>query len=163
MEGLGIQKIPVSIRFIVSNSSDSVKVNVSTTKGMIKPDPLYVSYNKPAIFYLRSEGLGDIVISAASNNLQSNSLTLKYVFPWHFLLASIGGGLLGSFTKYYMNQETKKFSMKPIIGGTLLGFLGAVVYYALGINLIGFNLTADLNEFAVLGFSALCAYFGFRV
>jgi hypothetical protein len=160
LQGYGIQKIPVEVRFLGSSSSDSVKVDFSVAKGSVKPNSIYVSYNKPSTIYLTSEGTGDAVLSAATNSVRSNNLHFTYKFPWPFLLFSILGGLIGGLAKYYLKQGRKKFSFKPIIGGILIGFIGAVAYYALGVNLLGVSISAGLNELAVLGFSALCTYFG---
>ncbi len=160
LQGMGIQKIPVNIRLRGSNSPDSVKVTFSVEKGTINPNSVYVSYNSPSTVFLNSEGIGDTRLSASSSNLRSNDLNFAYVFPWVFLFASILGGLIGSLAKYYLNQEIKKFSLKPIIGGILIGFIGAVAYYVLGVNLLGISISAGFNELAVFGFSGLCAYFG---
>lgn len=162
LQGFGIQNIPVSVRFIGSNSPDSVKINFTVAKGVVKPASFYLNYNKPSTIYLRSEGIGNAMLMATSNNLQSNALTFTYVFPWMFLLASLPGGLLGGLTKYYLFIQAKKFSAKPVVGGIVIGLICAIAYYVLGINLIGVNMIAEFNEFAVLGISALGTWFGIR-
>jgi hypothetical protein len=159
LQGFGVQKIPVEVRLIGSNSPNAVRVGVTAQKGTLTPDTFTLSYNKPQTIYLTSEGTGETLISAKSSNLESNDLHLSYDFPWYFLLASIIGGLLGGFAKYYSGRK-KKFSMRPIIGGVLAGLVGATAYYGLGINLLKFKFSAEMNEFAVLALSALFGYFG---
>jgi hypothetical protein len=163
LQGYGIQKIPVDVRFIGSNSPDSVKVNFSVGKGTVNPISAYVSYNKPSTIYLSSEGIGDAKLSASTNNIQSNDLHFTYIFPWAFLMFSMLGGLIGGLARYYFNQRKKKFPIKPIIGGIFIGFIVAVAYYFLGVNLLGLSISAGLNEIAVLGLSALGAYFGIGI
>ena len=160
LRGFGIQQVPVTARFVGSNSSDSAQVSFSSQKGSVTPNSVYVHYNKPATVYLRSEGIGNSKLSATSNTIKIYDLNFRYVFPWLFLLASILGGLLGSLAKYLLAVPDKKSSVKPIIGGILIGFIGAIAYYGLGVNLLGISLSAGLNELAVLALSALCAYFG---
>jgi hypothetical protein len=160
LQGFGIQEIPVTARFVGSNSSDSLQVNFSSQKGTVTSNSVYVHYNRPATVYLRSEGIGNSKLSATSNTIKIYELNFRYVFPWLFLLASILGGLLGSLAKYFLAVPDKKSSVKPIIGGILIGFIGAIAYYGLGVNLLGISLSAGLNELAVLALSALCAYFG---
>jgi hypothetical protein len=160
LQGYGIQKIPVEVRLRGSNSADSVKVNFTVGKGTVNPNFVNVTYNSPSTIYLSSEGIGDTKLSAVTSNLKSNDLNFRYVFPWVFLLSSILGGLIGGFAKYYLTQKKRTFSARPIIGGILIGFIGAVAYYFLGINLLGLNVSAELNEIAVLGLSALFTYFG---
>ncbi|HZV69382.1 MAG TPA: hypothetical protein VFG10_07560 [Saprospiraceae bacterium] len=160
LQGYGIQKIPVDVRFLGLNSSGSATVNFTAGKGTVSPNSVVVSYNKPSTVYLSSEGTGEVKLTAYTNNLQSNDLNFKYVFPWAFLLSSVLGGLIGGLVKYYFNTRKRKFPIKPILGGILVGFIVAVAYYFLGINLAGLSISAGLNEIAVLGLSALGAYFG---
>lgn len=160
LQGFGIDKIPISVRIMGSTSSDSLKVNFTASKGTMTPNALYVKYNAPATVYLRSANSGDCIVSAHTSNMNSNNLVFTYTFPWVFLLASVLGGLIGAFARYYFNAGEKKFSMRPIIGGVLVGFIVAAAYYALGINLIGLDFSAELNEVTVLALSALGAYIG---
>lgn len=160
LQGLGIQDIPVNVRFVGSNSSDSVKVSFSTQKGTVTPNDVYLSYNNPATVYLRSDGLGNSILSATSSIADSNVLQFRYVFPWLFLLAAIIGGLIGSLAKYFLGKDEKGSAIKPIIGGILIGLIGAAAWYGLGVNLLGVSLSPALNAFAVLALSALSAYFG---
>lgn len=160
LQGYGIQEIPVIVSFAGSNSSESVKVSLTAEKGTVTPNSVDVSYNNPATVYLRSEGTGNSKLSATSSVGNSNDLHFRYVFPWLFLLASILGGLTGSLAKYFLSVKEKDSPVKPIIGGILIGFIGAVAYYGLGVSLLGISLSAGLNALAVLALSALCAYFG---
>lgn len=163
LQGFGIQEIPVSVRFVGSSSSDSANVSFSSEKGTVTPNSVYVAYNKSVTIYLRSEGIGNSKLSAISNSVKSNELNFRYVFPWLFLLASILGGLLGSLAKHFLAVKEKKSSIKPIIGGVLIGLIGAIAYYGLGVSLLGISLSTGLNELAVLALSALCAYFGISI
>ncbi len=163
LQGYGIQTMPITVRFIGSSSTDSVSVNFSASAGSVSPGSMFVTYNKPSTIYLRSEGKGVAILSAASSNSKSNEITFTYTFPWSFLLFSIVGGLIGGLAKHYFASDKKNFPVKPIIGGILIGFMVAVAYYFLGINLIGLSLSAGFNEMAVLGLSALGAYFGITV
>lgn len=70
------------------------------------------------------------------------------------------GGLMGGLVKHFFSSDKKGFPTKLVIGGIFIGFIVAVAYYFLGVNLIGLKLSAGLNEIAVLGISALGAYFG---
>ncbi len=160
LQGFGIQKIPVDVRFFGSNSTGSATVNFTVGKGTVSPNSVEVSYNKPSTVYLSSEGTGEVKLTAYTNNLQSNDLNFKYIFPWAFLLSSILGGLIGGLAKYYLNGQKRKFPTKPILGGILVGFIVAVAYYFLGINLAGLSVSAGFSGIAVLGLSALGAYFG---
>jgi len=55
---------------------------------------------------------------------------------------------------------TRKGSIYDQTEAFLAGLIGAMAYYALGIMLLNFQLSAEMNEFAVLALSALFGYFG---
>lgn len=160
LQGFGIEEIPITVKFIGSNSSDSALVSFSPEKGSINPKSLYVKYNQLATFSLRSDKLGDYKISAQSSIGDSNVITFHYSFPWLFLLSSLLGGLIGSIGKYLTDKDEKRSWLKPVIGGVLIGFIGAIAWYGLSVNLLSIKLSAGLNTLAVLALSALCAFFG---
>jgi uncharacterized membrane protein YeaQ/YmgE (transglycosylase-associated protein family) len=137
-----------------------MKVSFSSQKGVVTPNSVYLSHNNPSTVYLRSDGLGSSILSATSSIADSNTLQFSYVFPWLFLLAAVIGGLTGSLAKYFLAGDEKGSAVKPIIGGILIGIIGAVAWYGLGVNLLGAKLSPALNALAVFALSALCAYFG---
>jgi hypothetical protein len=160
LQGLGIQAIPITVRFIGSNSPDSVKVTFTTEKGTVTPNPLMMRYNESATVYVRSEGMSKSRLTATANSIRSNDLLLTFTFPLYFLLATILGGLAGSFIKHYSKPGRKKITSKVILVGILTGIIGAAAYYVLGINLLGLGSNGAFNEIAVFAISALFAYFG---
>jgi len=162
LQGLGVDETPITIRFIGSNSSDSVLLNFNTEKGKITPMSRYVQFNKPSIVMLRSGGTGNCKIIALGNSYESNELQLKFIFPWYFLLASILGGFVGTIIRPEQ-KSGKRFTNKKFIVGIITGLIGAVAYYFLGINLLGLNLQGPFTEIAVFGVSALFAYLGIRI
>jgi hypothetical protein len=163
MQGLGIQQIPITVSFSGSKSFDSVSVIFSPGKGTVSPNPLKMKYNETATAYLRSEGMGKSLVTATANSIKSNPLYFTYTFPWPFLLATILGGLAGSFIKQNSKSTRKKITFKVILVGIVTGFIGAAAYYVLGINLLGLSFSAAFNEIAVFVISALFAYFGIMI
>jgi uncharacterized membrane protein YeaQ/YmgE (transglycosylase-associated protein family) len=160
LQGLGVQKIPISVQVIGSAARDSVKVNFNVEQGTVIPNALYVSYQSPSIIELRSEGLG-LARLTTSASFSSNELVFRYTFPWLFILMAIAGGIIGGIAKYFTSQDELPF-FKSVLKGMVIGFFGAVVYYVLGFSLLEFEVSDIFNEFAVLGFSALVAFFGVR-
>ena len=158
LQGFGIQKVPIEVRWLGSNATDSAKVSINPERGSIKPNNFYLPYDSSATVYLRSEGLGPSSISA--NAQSSNTVNLTFIFPWMFLGFSLAGGLVGGTAKYFIRTQSQKSFWKLMAGGICIGFISAVAYFALGINLLQVELSTRFNEFAVLGISALTAYFG---
>ena len=161
IQGFGVQTIPVSVRVVGSSLIDSVKVTFNPGKGTVEPGASYVRYDRPSVVNLRSEGIGSITLNTSSI-FGSNELNFDYVFPWMFILMAVLGGIIGGLLKYFSKME-KMSLLNAVLKGTLLGFIGSVAYYVLGIRLIDLNASDVFNEFAVLGFSALTAYLGIRV
>lgn len=160
-QGLGVQKIPITLQVVgASPSDDSVRVSFSPEKGTVQPASVYVHYGVPALVYLRSEGLGTARLTTLSA-FSTNELEFRYEFPWLFIAMAILGGILGGAVKFLSDMEKLSF-LKSVIKGIAFGFFGSVVYYVLGFSLLRFQVTDIFNEFAVLGFSALVAFFGVR-
>jgi len=162
LQGLGIQEIPIQVNWKGSSSDESKTVNISSSKGSVTPNSVELSYNSPAIVYLRSEGLGNASITATTSGTQSNTLQINYIFPWLFLLFSIAGGFLGGTAKYFTLKEKPKSFLATTAGSLSIGLLGALAYFVLGINLLNIEFSSTFNEFAVFGISALIAFFGIR-
>ncbi|HJS53415.1 MAG TPA: hypothetical protein VJ765_02695 [Chitinophagaceae bacterium] len=163
LQGLGVQEIPITVRFVGSSSSDSVTVSFSPEKGTIKPISLNMSYNRSATVTLRSEGTGKSKITAIANSYESNELNFIFIFPWPFLLFAILGGLAGSYIKPDAKSGKRNFTVKKILVGIITGIIGAGAYYFLGINLLGLSFGAAFNEIAVFIISALFAYAGLSI
>jgi hypothetical protein len=160
IQGWGIQEVPITVRFIGSNSTDTVKVTFSSEKGTVTPNPLIMRYNETATVHVRSEGMGNSKLTATATSIRSNDLTLNFSFPLYFLLATIAGGLAGSYIRNYSKSGKKKITAKFLTVGIVTGIIGAAAYYVLGVNLLGLSFSAGFNEMAVFAISALFAYFG---
>lgn len=162
LQGFGVDETPITVRFIGSNSADSMLINFNTEKGKVTPNSKYIHFNQPATVMLRTGGTGNCKIVALGSSHESNELLIKFIFPWYFLLASVLGGLAGSFIR--PDQKSgKRFTAKKFLVGIITGLIGAAAYYFLGINLLGLNLQGPFTEIAVFVVSALFAYLGFKI
>lgn len=162
IQGFGVQEIPIQVRWIGSTAQGSKQVTLSTSKGSISPNTFKLKYNSPKTVYMRSEGKGEAIITASTSGAESNELNITFVFPWMFLLFSLLGGFVGGTAKYFTLEDKPKSFLTTTLGSLAIGFVGAVAYFVLGINLLSLEFSSTFNEFAVLGASALIAYFGIR-
>jgi hypothetical protein len=162
LQGLGIQEIPVQLSWKGSSSGGAQTVTVSSSKGTVTPTTVNLAYNRPAVVTLRSEGLGRASVTASAPGAESNTVQIQYTFPWLFLIFSLVGGFLGGTAKFFTLKEKPSSFLATTIGSLSIGLLGAVAYFVLGINLLDIEFSSTFNEFAVLGISALIAFFGIR-
>jgi hypothetical protein len=159
IQGLGIQTTPVYITLIGTSSSVNIPAALKVSQGYLARDTFNLHSNSIEKTELRSGGIGKASLSVFDRGYISNSIEIEYIFPWMFLLFSLGGGVLGSLVKVMKNKRAVK--AKPLITGALMGFIVALCYWALGLKLldISFNITY-FNEFAVLALSILGGYIG---
>jgi hypothetical protein len=162
IQGFGVQQVPLQLRWIGSTAEESKQVALSTSNGSISPTTVELKYNSPQTVYVRSEGTGQATITASTSGAQSNELNITFVFPWMFLLFSVLGGFVGGTAKYFTLEDKPESFFATTLGSLAIGFIGAVAYFVLGINLLSLEFSSTFNEFAVLGASALIAYFGIR-
>ncbi|MEM9327068.1 MAG: hypothetical protein AAGA85_15475 [Bacteroidota bacterium] len=160
VQGFGVQKTPINVRFIGSSSSEVVEVNLSTSQGSLNPSTVELPLNGEAEVYLRSEGIGTAQLMATASGFADHSTVMNFKFPWAFLGFAIVGGFVGALIKYYVSKENQGLSFQTLVIGILTGLIGAIAFYVLGINLLGLDFDATFNEFAVLGLSALIALLG---
>ena len=154
--------MPIHLSLKGVSGSKSVPVSLETSLGSLDSSSLVLVGEKAGQVNLRSESLGQIEIRSVNQNYRSNTLTIKAVFPWLFLLLALLGGLIGALGKNLIGK--KKIRIRPLVLGSVLGLIAAVAYWGLGIVLIGFSLeTRGFNEAMVMGFGLLAGYFGLSV
>ena len=158
IQGLGVQAIPITASLEGYTKNDSVNVTFSIDKGSVDPLNLYISENRPGTVFLRSEGVGLATLTASANGFLDDQRIFTYIFPWMFILFSMVGGIFGALVRYGMNKAGKGL-LSMLWLGSITGFVGAILYYVLGIELFTITFSKSLNEFAVLGVSFLMALF----
>ncbi|HNQ38116.1 MAG TPA: hypothetical protein PK489_09035 [Prolixibacteraceae bacterium] len=153
LEGLGVEALPVRISLSGQATSGPVVVFFVQNKGTVTPDTLTLRAGQTGSVTLRSKGLGNATLTARADGAREGSVIFRFVFPWMFILFSLIGGLLGALITTKKNQKDR--TGRIILTGLITGFIVAVLYYVLGLELFRFELSKTLNEFAVLGVSFL--------
>ncbi len=162
IQGLGIEEAEFDVQFRGSSSSDEELVTIISSAGEVSPSSFNLAYNKTQKVKVRSQGLKDIVLSASVATTgstpipDSNTLVFKQKFPFLFLGFAIIGGILGVLIRLGI-EGARKYPARMMMSGILMGLLGSLTYYVLGINLLELEVSSTFNEFAVLTFSALCS------
>lgn len=158
IQGLGIQTIPINISIQNYGGSGAVNVSVDVNKGSVSPNKIQLKKDSSSTVMLTSESIGEAILQVTANGISGDQKTYKFSFPWIFLLFTIIGSFLGAWVKHITNKGKKNFG-RTIGLGILTGFIFAILYYVLGIELFSIKSKFLINEFAVLGISFLGALF----
>ncbi|HNW89715.1 MAG TPA: hypothetical protein PKN48_08615 [Bacteroidales bacterium] len=158
IQGLGIQTIPINISLQNYGGYDAVNVSVDVNKGSVSPNKIQLKKDSSSTVMLTSESIGEAILQVTANGISSDQKSYKFSFPWIFLLFVIIGSFLGAWVKHLTNKGKKNF-VRTIGLGVLTGFVFAILYYVLGIELFSIKSKFLINEFAVLGISFLGALF----
>jgi hypothetical protein len=158
VQGMGIQTIPIDISLHGYTGDDTITVGINTNRGYVNPKQIKLTKKSIGTIYLTSEYLGDANIKVFASGFITDKKIFYFVFPWIFILFSLVGGLLGALVIYLTKKGKRKF-LKIIGTGILTGFIFAILYYVLGIEVFAIKLSHTYNESAVLGISFLGALF----
>ena len=158
LQGYGVQAIPVRVSLHAYTGSDSVLVNLDTNLGSVETGHIYLKRDKPGTVMLKSEGAGNAVVSATAYGFTPDEGEYNFVFPWVFIFVSVIGGFIGALVKYLMKQDKGKIG-PAILLGCLTGFIVALLYWGLGLNVLNLELDRIYNEFAVMGLAILGALY----
>jgi hypothetical protein len=159
IQGYGIQTTPIFISLKGTSSSSHIPFALKVSEGFLAKDTFNLNSSVIGKTDLRSGGTGNATVSVFNTSYVSNTIDIEYVFPWMFLLFSLGGGIIGSLVKVLMKK--RPFTAKPLIIGALAGFIVALCYWALGLKILDISIDVSyFNEFAVLALSILGGYIG---
>jgi len=161
IQGFGLQTVPVYVNLKGVTSYRPINFSVLSSLGTIKPQQLTLTNDKSSEIILRSEYYGDINISVDHKNYRSNSISIKAVIPWIFLLLAVLGGLIGGLGKRLIGKG--KVDLRLMTSCCIIGLIAAVAYWGLGIKLLHFAFEdRGYNEAMVLGMGLLAGYFGIK-
>ncbi len=158
LQGYGVQAIPVRVSLLAYTGPDSVRVNLATNLGSIEAGHVYLKRDRPGTVMLKSESAGNAVVSATAYGFTPDAREYLFVFPWVFIFSSLIGGFIGALVKYLMKKERGKI-FPALLLGCLTGFIVALLYWGLGLNVLNLELDRIYNEFAVMGLAILGALY----
>jgi len=160
--GLGVSTTPLNIVVRGKVLRDSVRVLLATTRGSLSTQQVVIPPGGIAHVELRSEGVGSATVTASALGTDSAETTVIFTWPVLFVVLAIAGGALGGLTATVSRKRRARTgATRPILVGALIGFVVAIVYRALNINLTGFQLPVlSSDEAAVFAFALLGGAFG---
>ncbi len=163
LAGLGIGSTRLTLAVRGGHLAAPARVRLEARPGTVEPEEVELGPDGIASVRVRSAGIGPATVRAISPELGNAEIRLRFTWPWLFLLASLLGGGLGALLRYmYVRRNEDAASLQShVITGVLSGFLAAVIYYALGVNLLDVKIDVRyLDEAAVFAFAALAGLLG---
>lgn len=160
--GLGVSTVPLTVTVRGRALKDSVRVLVTTDRGSVEPYEVVIPPAGIGRVQLRTEGIGRATISASSGGLDSAEIGIDFDWPIVFLLAALAGGAIGGVAVQLRRKRRAHTGLlRPAIVGAVIGFVAAIVYRALGINLISIAIhSTSSDEASVFAFALLAGALG---
>ncbi len=162
VQGMGIQTIPVNISIVGYTAKDSVNVSFHLNKGSVEPMNLKIAEGMTGTVKLTSEGTGVATLNVTAPGFRNDQQDFIYVFPWLFLLFTFLGSLSGVLISF-RTKKKQKSTFSEFGTGILTGFVFAILFYVLSIEVLEIKLPRAFNEFAVFGISFLGVIFWNRI
>jgi hypothetical protein len=113
------------------------------------------------IAHLRSVGVGVAKVRVTVPTFEPDEETVAFHWPFAFVVSAILGGLLGGFVRF-VRAHRKRRAVAEMLRSTSIGLVVAVAS-AVGINLLGIQVTAGFGEGVVFVIAALGAMYGIRL
>lgn len=165
MEGFGTESRNLRIGTRGVLRSDSINVSVSSDRGALGADELWVRRGGGSVRLRSAGGLGPTTISANAPGFEPAEATINFAFPYLFLGASLLGGVLGAAWAELRQRRrgTTATAARRIAGAVIGAILATAIYVGVGVNLVVLLVDAPLaNEIAVFAFAALGGMFGLQ-
>lgn len=163
IQGWGLETADVLVQSRALASTASREVQLSTEGGgIVEPTELTLSAAGTGKASIRSVSTGNAVVTVSGPAFPDEaSAPIEFVFPTRFLIAALFGGLAGGLLRMGVPRRGARWGL--LLAKLGLGVIcGAIVFalYALGVNLIGFNLPGRAGELVVFVVAALGALGG---
>jgi hypothetical protein len=162
IQGWGLETADVLVQSRALAPTGNRQVQFSTDGGgIVTPTELTLNATGTGTASIRSVSTGPTVVTVSGPGFSDEaSAPVEFVFPMRFIIAAILGGLAGGLLRIGV---PRRGSGKRALANLGLGVIcGAIVFalYALGVNVIGFQLPRLAGEVLVFVVAALGALGG---
>jgi hypothetical protein len=132
-------------------------VVISADRGALDTNTLTLSPQGVATTKIRSGAPGVATVRVEVGDITARTATLRFSFPWSFIIASVLGSLVGALIRSRRTVDQSNRAVRvDVLLGLAYGLLGAVAY-TLGLNLVGVELSVRVGDAATFVVSALAA------
>jgi hypothetical protein len=164
IQGWGIGTARVVVHMLGVSPDTARSAALTASQGELGAVDIKFGRTGIATTQLRSQGGSAATLTAFGPGLGEATASIDFILPWVFLLAAVLGGIAGgaldALQAKRKDGETQRW-LEYTIKGVLAGVIGALAWYALGVNLLQLDLGVPRqNELAVFALAALIGYFG---
>lgn len=153
--GMGLETAQVTVNAVGLREPEGLKISLGTDRGRFQAPVLTLDAQGLATTTLRSTGIGKASIEASGSPFDVAVSAVAFVLPWSFLIATLLGGLVGAVA----TRGGRARLVNTSITGIATGLIAAVLY-AVGINVVGFEPTAQVGEAVTFAIAALGSVLG---
>lgn len=159
LQGWGLERTEVAVVASDGAASAGLPVTLQAARGVIETSLLQLDAQGRASTRLRSESVGEVLLTARSARHAAQSLPVVFEFPTRYLLAALVGGVSGGLLRHGRRRAGAKriaieLGLAVLMGALVLGL------FVLGVNLLGVPLPAVGGEVLVAVVAALGGFFG---
>lgn len=163
IQGFGTESRTIKIGTRGIFRADSINVSISSDRGSLSADELYVRRSGATVRLRSGGGLGPTIISANAPGFAPAEATINFTFPFLFVGAALFGGAMGALWAELRQRRrgTHAVAARRVAGAVIGAVLATVVYAGIGVNLLLVGVDVPLvNEIGVFAFSALGGMMG---
>ena len=153
IHAFGLQSATITISGPPTLSGESMVITAD--RGDLDTNTLTLPAQGVATTKIHSGAPGTATVRVEVGDVTSRSATLRFAFPWSFLVAAVLGSLVGALIRG-RGASAPSAAHVDILLGLACGLVAAAAY-TLGLNLIGVELSVRVGDAATFVVSALGA------
>jgi hypothetical protein len=139
-------------------------VSLTSEPGSFESSQVTLDDRGTGVARLRSVSVGNATVQASSSPLAPASATVRFVWPFATLIASVLGGLVGALINRLQRGRIRSLrALRPILLTGLLSGIVVVALYAVGVNVLPIQPTATAGEALTFALAAVGGYLGLKL
>jgi hypothetical protein len=164
IQGFGFEGMDVAVRAIGMQRPGGRRVSLTSEPGSFESSQVTLDDLGTGVARLRSVSVGNATVQASSSPLAPASATVRFVWPFATLIASVLGGLVGALINRLQRGRIRSLrALRPILLTGLLSGIVVVALYAVGVNVLPIQPTATAGEALTFALAAVGGYLGLKV
>lgn len=164
IQGFGLETADIVVSSKAPQVTRGLRIQLASTGGRVEPLTVVLDDSGIATARIRSAAVGRATVRAEGPVIASGAqASVGFQTPWRFIGSALLGGLAGGVIRKGAQWRTgrRRLTLELLVAV----LTGAVVFglFALGVNVVGFNLPSQGGEVLVFVVSALGAFIGNRL